>query len=159
MAGFLMTDIEAMVADYLDGVASQRFGYGVLDCCTLMADWVVRCGWPDPMADRRGGYSTFRQYRAAMRREGWIVRSCSRRFAAIGLSETASPQLGDVCLVTAPVVGRARDLRRALRRGRPLTGVTGAIYLAEGLRALVSTNAGLVMADLPVLRAWRVSRA
>ncbi|MBR0695942.1 hypothetical protein JQ553_22280 [Bradyrhizobium lablabi] len=138
------------LADYLDDVAARRFAFGTLDCCTLMADWLVRLGWPDPMADRRGTYATFRQYRSAIRREGGLVRSCATRFAAIGLAETAEPLPGDVCLVLAPLT---------VRKGRAVVGPTGAIYLSTALRTVVTSDSGLVMADLKVLRAWSAGHA
>lgn len=132
----------ATLSEYLGRVVRRRFAYGDLDCCTLMADWLMLCGFPDPMADRRGSYSTRSEYIAAIQNEGDIVKSCGRRFAAIGLQVTSEPKPGDVCLVKAPVVGPA-----------------GAIYVSDKFRAVITPDAGLVFAPVPVLRAWSVKRA
>jgi len=134
-----------MLSDYLDQVAARGFAYGDLDCCTLMADWLTWRGLPDAMADRRASYASYRQYRALMRAEGGIVASCGRRFAAVGLSALTVPVAGDVCLVKAPVL---------VRRDRIWWGVTGAIAVSDRLRAVVTPDAGLVIAELDVVSAW-----
>ncbi|MBR0855672.1 DUF6950 family protein [Bradyrhizobium liaoningense] len=134
------------LSDYLDDVAGRDCGYGRLDCATFMADWLIRCGWPDPMADRRGTYVTERAYRAAIRSEGGIVASCRRRFARLGLAEAAAPCEGDVALVLAPF---------ALRDGRaPLCRPTGGIALEGGFVAVLDWPRGIVSVELPVVAAW-----
>lgn len=136
--------------EYLDHVASRPCVYGQLDCATFMADWLVTCGWPDPMADRRGTYATKREYRIAIRNEGGIVASCERRFVNIGLVETASSGAGDVALVMAPF---------ALFRGKPISRPTGAICINSTLRAVLDWPRGVVGAPLPIVKAWSVNRA
>ncbi|BAL77024.1 DUF6950 family protein [Bradyrhizobium cosmicum] len=135
--------------DYLDHVAGRDCAFGRLDCAVLMADWLVVCGFDDPMPDRRGTYTTERAYRAAIRSEGGIVASCRHRFARIGLASTAQPSAGDVALVLAPF---------AIRNGRPLCRPTGAIVGPSGRTALLAWPRGVVMARLPVLAAWSASR-
>ncbi|WLB43012.1 hypothetical protein QIH93_20920 [Bradyrhizobium ottawaense] len=135
--------------EYLDDVAGRDCGYGRLDCAVFMADWLMRCGWPDPMADRRGTYATERAYRAAIRSEGGIVASCRRRFSRMGLREVQKPAEGDLVLVLAPFT---------LRQGRaPLCRPTGAIALRGGMVALLDWPRGIVGARLPVVAAWSVS--
>lgn len=131
------------LAEYLAEVASQKFKFGTLDCCTLMADWLMVCGCPDAMADRRGAYSSREEYETLMASEGGIEKSCERRFSKIGLRVAERPAPGDVCLVRVPSLGRASE-------------ITGALYVSERLRAVVSTDIGLVLAGLPVVRAWSV---
>ena len=129
---------------YLGSVVRRRFAFGKMDCCILMADWLVCCGLPDAMADRRGAYASWREYRALMRREGGIVASCKRRFGAVGLEERDAPARGDVCLVRAPIVlGR-----------RVLWVPTGAICLSPGMSVVVTPDAGLMGAPMTVLHAW-----
>lgn len=141
---------ELMLAAYLDDVAGRACRYGLLDCATLMADWLVLCGWPDPMPDRRGTYATERSYRAAIRSEGGLVASCRRRFAGLGLAAAETHGAGDVALVLAPF---------ALRPGRaPLCRPTGAIVGAGGFVNLLDWPRGVVCARLPVLAAWSVIR-
>lgn len=132
------------LSDYLSGVLRRRFGYGDLDCCTFMADWLVACGLPDPMADRRGTYASRKEYRAAIRSERGLVASCGRRFSDIGLRETATAKPGDVCLVRTP----------ALFGRRVVWIATGAIVVSDKLRAVVTPDAGLVVAPAHTLLIW-----
>lgn len=137
------------LSHYLGEVAGRRFAFGSMDCCILMADWLLRCGLPDAMADRRGVYATYREYRALMRREGGIVASCRRRFAAIGLQSRPWPMRGDVCLVSAP-----------LAVGRRLVFVpTGAICLSPEMSVVITPDAGLVGSPMKILHAWSPAHA
>lgn len=131
------------LSEYLGEVAGRPCGYGRLDCAILMADWVMRRGWPDPMPDRRGTYASEREYRAAIRSEGGLVASCGRRFARCGLVPTAAPDEGDVALVLAPIA-----------KGRAIPA--GGIVMASGLVALLDWPRGIVGARLPVVAAWGI---
>ncbi|WP_244430943.1 DUF6950 family protein [Bradyrhizobium liaoningense] len=134
------------LADYLDAATKRSWHYGTLDCCTFMADWLVALGFQDPMADRRGQYSTRDEYRDLMRSEGGIVASCSRRFGSIGLRETVSPAAGDVALVLAPApLGR-----------RVVLVATGSICTGPVMRALVTSDVGLVGAKLETIKVWSI---
>lgn len=136
-----------MLASYLEAVSARRWEYGALDCCTFMADWLVMNGRPDPMADRRGAYSTRSEYRRLMRGEGGILASCCSRFGAVGLKETRSPQPGDVALVLAPTrIGR-----------RVLMVPTGSICLSPLMRVVVAPDVALAGAVLPTIKAWSVN--
>lgn len=136
------------LARYLHEVAGRECALGELDCAVLMADWAMRCGFPDPMPDRRGTYATERAYRAAVRSEGGLVSSCRRRFARSGLQETEMPLEGDVVLALAPF---------AWRRGRPLSRPVGGIMLQAGLIAVLDWPRGIIGARMPVIAAWRCS--
>jgi hypothetical protein len=129
-----------MLEDYLARVARDS---RALDCCRLMADWLVIQGCSDPMADRRGTYSTRGEYRKMLRGEGGLVKSCTARFARIGLV-SSEPRRGAIAVVMAPF---------ALRNGRVFWRPTGAICLSEKLHAVVSSD-GLSIAPLPVMTAW-----
>lgn len=139
-----------LLFEYLGEVSERRFGYGELDCCTFMADWLIRRGLPDAMADRRGTYATRTEYRRLIRGEGGLLASCRRRFAAIGLVQRAAAAPGDVCLVAAPVRANAR---------RVLWAATGAIAVSDRWRAVVTADAGLVCSELKLLCAWGVKDA
>lgn len=129
-----------MLEDYLAEVARR---WRSLDCCRLMADWLVLQGFADPMVDRRGTYSTRGEYRKMLRSEGGLVESCHTRFARIGLVRS-EPRRGAAAVVMAPF---------AVRNGRVFWRPTGAVCLSEKLRAVVSID-GLSMGPLPVLTAW-----
>ncbi|ULL01717.1 hypothetical protein FJV43_03580 [Bradyrhizobium sp. I71] len=133
------------LAIYLERVAGRDCAYGVHDCATLMADWLIARGYPDAMPDRRGTYATEAEYRAAIRSEGGMVAACRKRFARVGLAGVAQPAAGDVALVLAP---NARGLRVP----------AGAIAMDRGRVALLSWPRGVVVATLPVLAAWSVGR-
>lgn len=138
------------LALYLDQVAGRACGYGRLDCAVLMADWLVACGYPDPMPDRRGSYATAPAYRAAIRSEGGIVASCRLRFARIGLAPTRTAKAGDVALVLAPF---------ARRHDRLLFRPTGALAMSSDTFAVLDWPRGIAAARLQLLAAWSVSRA
>ena len=138
----LMTEL----AQYLAEVSRRSWKYGSLDCCTFMADWLMRRGFPDAMPDRRGTYSNRREYRAAIRSEGGIVASCRARFAKIGLFETEGPNLGDVALVLAPFATR--------RSGQIILAPVGAICTRAGWCAVVTPDVGIVDFRTKFVAAW-----
>lgn len=136
------------LADYLRLIAARPFKPGSLDCCIFMADWIFRVTGKDPIADRRGSYSTEREYRQLLRAEGGFVAACGARALAAGLHETEAPKAGDVLLVDAPV---------AVRSGRVIRFPTGSICVSERMRSVVSSDCGLVIAGidaLPTVKAW-----
>lgn len=137
------------LAEYLDDVAEQAFRYGAHDCATLMADWLVSCGFVDPMSDRRGTYADRREYRLALKSEGGLLASCRDRFARVGLTEACEPKEGDVAVVSAPF---------AIRHSRLLRRPVGAIMGRDGFCTVLNWPRGLVGARLPVLAAWSVPR-
>lgn len=141
-----MANLSVNLAAYLDGVSRRRWQYGTLDCCTFMADWLMACGCADPMRGRRGTYATYREYRTAIRSEGGLVRSCARRFAAIGLQEVDTARPGDVALVLAPSqIGR-----------RVVMVATGGICVSPDMRVIVATDVSLVGAKLDTIKVWSI---
>jgi hypothetical protein len=123
------------LSDYLASIATKRWGYGSLDCCTFMADWVLQRYGLDPMQDRRGTYSTRRQYRRALASEGGIIASCSARFQNAGFVETSIPKAGDMALVATPTP-------------------TGSICVTKDRFAIVTSDMGLLITKLPAIKVW-----
>jgi len=75
------------------------FTRGETDCATCIADWLMVCGWPDPMADVRGLYE---DDLTCERATGFVrdpMGSVSRRLAAIGLPRGNELRAGDVALI------------------------------------------------------------
>lgn len=142
-----MADIRAL-KDYLSSFSDRRWRPGRLDCGVFMADWVrLVCG-TDPIADVRGTYSTEREFKRILRREGGFVQSCGARLAAVGYSKTESPSSGDMAVVLAPFKTRGSKILR-----RPV----GAICVTDRLRAVITSDLGLVVADekfLPLIDAY-----
>jgi hypothetical protein len=138
------------LSQYLADVSRGKWGYGALDCCTFMADWLMRLGFADPMADRRGTYATHREYRAPFRAEGGILGSCKLRFGALGLSETGEPDTGAVALVMAPYAIK--------KSGKIVRFPTGAICTRRDRFAVVTSDKGLVVSPFPLVAAWSIAR-
>lgn len=137
------------LADYLASVARRTWSPGNLDCCTFMADWLVACGYSDPMVDRRGAYTDKTTFRRMLKSEGGIVASCVQRFAAIGMQETVTPKQGDVALTMTPFT---------IRNGKVLMRPAGSICVANGAFAVVTADVGLVISkEIPCVKAWQLN--
>lgn len=137
-----------MLPDYLAAVARRRFRPGELDCAIFMADWAVMMGRCDPIADVRGTYSTERQFRRILQREGGFIAACVARLLKIGMRETTTPAAGGLMCVSAPYAKRRDKIQR-----RP----TGAVAVSSTQWAVVTSDLGLVISDgsgLPMLKAW-----
>lgn len=126
---------------YLDDVTRTR-----RDCCMLMADWLVENGIPDPMSDRRGTYSSRKEYMRMIKAEGGLLASCSERFGAIGLRETTNPDAGDVVVIKAPI--------KIARNGAAIYGLTGAICVSKTMCAVVARESALRITCFPIIKAW-----
>ena len=138
------------LANYLNDVSCRRFAYGTTDCATLMADWLVRLGLSDSMADLRGTYSDRKGWRAVSRAERGLLASCRKRFAAVGLVETDKPAAGDVALIMAPVMMRDSS--------RVVFAPTGAICVDVTRRAFLTSH-GLRIRPMRTFAAWKVPHA
>ena len=133
---------------YLAALVDRRWRPGALDCGVFMADWVRLVRGVDPIADVRGSYSTEREFRRILRREGGFVNSCAVRLARAGYAPTEAAAAGDLAIVLAPF---------AVRQGKILRRPTGAICVSERLRAVMTSDLGVVIADnnlLPVIKAY-----
>jgi hypothetical protein len=145
-----MADLPAVasLADYLASLRHRRWQPGVLDCGVFMADWVMALCGRDPIADVRGSYRSERGFLKILRAEGGFEKSCAARLEATGFRETAMPADGDVMTVLAPY---------ARRRGKIQHRPTGAICVSAAMRAVITSDLGVVIAGeeaLPMLRAW-----
>lgn len=136
------------LADYLAGIAKRRWKIGDLDCSTFMADWLIACGRPDPIADVRGRYATEKQMKRLVNGQGGFLAACGARLEVIGAREVDQPQPGDIVAVSAPY---------RVRRGKVQRRATGAIAVAPDRFAVITSDLGLVIhspAELPMLKAW-----
>jgi hypothetical protein len=143
-----MADVPAALSVYLRELAGRRWQVGELDCGVFMADWAVRLGARDPIADIRGCYATERQFLRIIRREGGFLACCAARLGHSGFCEASEPRAGNLVAVLAPFARRRGEIQR-----RP----TGAIALSRDLRAVITSDLGLVIAgevELPLLRTW-----
>lgn len=86
------------LGEYLRDSAKAPWAWSAKDCCTFVADWCIRVGYPDPMAWIRGTYATEEEAMAQVRKHG-LLKLAARGFASIGLKRTRVPQDGDVAVV------------------------------------------------------------
>lgn len=136
------------LADYLGSLSKRRWQPGVLDCGVFMADWVAIVSGKDPIADVRGTYSSEEEFDAILARENGFVRSCADRLRRVGFVRTRQPAAGDIAVVMAPYGARGSEIVK-----RP----TGAICVTEKLRAVITSDMGVVIAGvdrLPTIRAF-----
>lgn len=136
------------LSDYLASFRNRKWQPGILDCGVFMADWVMKVCGRDPIADVRGMYSTERQFLRIVRSEGGFENACAVRLRAVGFREANSPMPGDIMTVMAPY---------AVRKGKVQTRPTGAICVSSAMRAVITSDIGVVIAGddhLPMLKAW-----
>lgn len=138
-----------VLGDFLWQAARRRFDWATCNCFTIVADWVLAVSGRDPAAQWRGVASKA-QARRVVRQAGGdvaLVRGAMRAFGAV---EIARPQSGDVALVRAPV-GRRTD-------GQLRHRAVGAICVDDKNFAVLTVDLGLLIAPLPLIRAWRIDR-
>lgn len=86
-----------MLGEYLQKLCTERRAPGTHDCGTLACDWAVLLGFPDPMADWRGRYSTEPELLALISEAGGVLAMFERGCRAAGiLRRQGSPQPGDI---------------------------------------------------------------
>ncbi len=128
----------AVLASFLQRMASEPFRYGEWDCALAVANWVREATGIDPAERLRGRYRTELGWKLVAGRAGGLPALFADIASRVGLSAVHdSPRPGDVGLV------QVRSL-----------GVFGAIR-GEG-RWVVKLNNGVVGADFPALAVWRL---
>lgn len=130
----------ADLGEYLRNLGGKRREPGTFDCVTIVADWAMVNGYPDPMAHRRGAYDSEEAALDLITEAGGLVALFDQFLGAVGIMEReGSPQPGDIGVVAI--------------RGEE----AGAIFTG-GRWALVGER-GLIFITLPaenVLKAWAV---
>lgn len=93
------------LAHYLAEAARMPWGWGGpgrVDCCTYAAGWVMRCGYPDPMAFIRGTYNSERSALRCIRRGGGLVPLWTRGMIDAQVPEADQARIGDVGILRLP---------------------------------------------------------
>lgn len=87
--------------------ADHGLEWGVFDCCTFAADWVVSATGVDPLKDYRGAYASMEEAMTALRvnGDGALVRALTRLFGP----------------PVAPALGKRGDL--AFRKAERAVGI------------------------------------
>jgi hypothetical protein len=97
------------LGEYLAAQARGRWSHGDVpgvpkrDCCTFLADWLIACGYPDPMAFIRDAYTTEAEADELVAK-GRLLRLATRGFRSIGLAPTTEPVSGDVAILRRPSI-------------------------------------------------------
>ena len=125
-----------MLDAFLEDMAATPFVDGQNDCALCVADWVMLAtGCADPAGRLRGRYATALGRERLLRRLGGLEAVMTECAARAALTETTSPERGDIGLVTMS--------------GHPLAAIClGPHWAAKG--------AGLVVEPAVVIKAWRV---
>lgn len=132
MAGAQVTDL----GRFLERMTSEPFVDGATDCILTVSDWIVINGHLDPAEPFRGRYRNALGRERIVRREGGLLALMQRGAERVSLQQTASPQPGDVGLVSMSGVELAAIC-------------LGARWAAKG--------PGVVVAEPEkIIRAWRV---
>lgn len=131
-----------MLGDYLKRQSALSYEAGLFDCCTLGADWVVRCGHRDPMREWRGRYRSDEGAEAFIREAGGLSVLWAKGLASVGLRRRDEPMPGDVGIIRVLGVDRCPT-----EVGAIFTGSTWAVRLPRGMAFL---RAKPVMAWGPV---------
>ncbi|GGO96583.1 DUF6950 family protein [Stakelama pacifica] len=131
-----------MLGPYLKQQAALPYEPGITDCCTLGADWLLRCGHSDPMREWRGNYHSDAQAEALIAEAGGLSVLWSKGLLSIGIRRRSAPMAGDVGIVR--VIGPGRT---PVEVGGIFTGSNWAVRLSRGMAFL---RAEPVMAWGPV---------
>ena len=132
--------------DFLERATTRSWGWGTLDCCLFIADWVQEETGIDPAAEYRGTYCSERQARDLVKTVGGPERLLQRCLAHANCTRTEHPQRGDVGLV---MVGAKRW------RDRILLLPTAAICVRPKMWAVKATDsASVLIQNFPVRAAW-----
>lgn len=106
--------MSADLLSFMRAMARASFVWGSCDCSLVMADWCRAKRGVDPAAGLRGRYSTAAGAMRHVIRLGGFEAMGRSLMAGCGFSVIAAPRVGDVGLVTHPVVGPVFAIRCAL---------------------------------------------
>lgn len=133
------------LAVWLDQAVDTPWMWGRHDCTLFCADWVVRCGNPDPAAQWRDRYKTALGAARLVTLAGGMEALFSRGAVISGLLPAATPIIGDVGLLSIPT-----------HQGfGPLGSNVGGVCIGGGHWAVPHAR-GLWMGKAAVSTAWRV---
>ena len=115
--------------EYLTEFAHTPFEWGRNDCVTIPAGWLIALGWPDPIYDLRGTWSSALGAARIFREGGGFLAMVDTRLRDLGAIPIPPlhARRGDLALVREPGV-----------RTRTLIGIVeGGIIFSPGTHGLV----------------------
>ena len=129
------------LGEYLREQGGKRRQAGTFDCVTIVADWCIANGYPDPMAHQRGAYDSEDAAQELIGEAGGLVALFDEFLGAVGIVGCDdAPQPGDIGVVN--VMGH--------EAGGVFTGERWALVGERGI-ALVSPMFA------QALKAWKAS--
>lgn len=130
-----MADMREKLNAFLDRSMRWAFEYGQHDCMLEVADWLDYACKTHIAADWRGRYSSEAELDALM--PDGLVSAMRAGAARYGLSEAATPQTGDVGILSLP--GQERPLGAILMpSGRWRFKTRGGILVTRGATLIVA---------------------
>lgn len=127
------------IAEFLAAAAARPWCWGEVDCCMVLADWIVANGYPDVAADLRGTYGTEAECKALLARRGGPLGIVTELAERAGLVRIDAPVDGAVAVIGSATV---------------ITRQWGAIW--RGNRYLVRLLDEVVPIAAAPLAMWRV---
>jgi len=91
--------MRASLSDFLADLARQPFGYGVLDCALMLADWWQVNHGSDPAAHLRGAYVDEASCSAILSANRNLPRLVEKLARSVGARRTTKPVPGDFAVV------------------------------------------------------------
>jgi len=128
-----MVDLDAFIADHTE----LAWALGSVDCSTVLADWAIANGHPDPAATLRGSYNDEIGWKLIVVARGGLLPLVNDLCARAGFVATDEVARG--------VIGIAGSLRHPVRQW-------GAIY--DGDRWLLRSAEGFGATTAPILGMW-----
>ncbi|MBI1179097.1 MAG: hypothetical protein GC201_00965 [Alphaproteobacteria bacterium] len=135
------------LGDYLKDATGKSWGWGVWDCCTFAANWVLIRTGVDPMADWRGAYRDEDGAAEIINAAGGLAPLWGEGLARVPWTLVQRPAQGDVGVIRVVLQGAG---------GIAGEGEAGGIY--TGKRWAFLAPRGLVCTPVEavdVVRCWR----
>lgn len=138
---------EVLLKEFLGELAKQRYDFAHYNCFHMLNDWVMRVTGRDSMAEYRTRCRNKREAWTFLKAGGGTAAILSAGLAALGASVVDEPAAGDVALVLAPI-----------ENGGCVTwGDTCAICVGAGMFAVLTSDLGLVIAPMTLVKAWSLA--
>lgn len=117
----------ADLGEHLHALGGRKREPGTFDCVTIVADWIIANGHPDPMAHRRGAYDSEEAALALISEAGGLVALFDQFLGEAGIMEReGEPQPGDIGVVAI----RGEEAGAIFTGGRwALVGERGLIFV------------------------------
>lgn len=123
---------------YLERATQTPAGHPDLVCASFAADWLVACGYDDPIAPLRG--TEGQALKRSIARAGSILGLADQMALAARLVPTETPVAGDIGVIEFDTGDGANQV----------------LAIFTGQRWLVRTTNGLAAMPTEPLAAWRV---